>query len=385
MTTTLAERKNSDQRQDMVNAGGAELGTAAEVVRREADGVETRLVEAVRTPFDTLTANSSRTYYQTPSSRAPVTLEDLEAALSPLRRTAVLPTPEVSTDLNQAHRTLEAFFPRIPTTRPAAKWRAKVSGHGLDDMLAQAPRLNGGGATGATLTRGTGLDDPAGALSSSRNTARPPAEVVRQVGEIRLLQDYPAIGEVVAVEIGPSTHSDVCHKCGVHHGEKLYPCAMCRRCGCSHCVPADMRVATYKCPADHEPWAVRDYTEHIKEVEDQWALFEVKRVTVSGRLWGHLLMRAGPAPGTAHEDVVSGTLHFFARDPDDEKERWLDKYLIDTKERHLDMKSVLEMAAPPGRDRPERYELAPAHAIRLRAFAQAALAEESDSDGSDDD
>ena len=133
------------------------------------------------------------------------------------------------------------------------------------------------------------------------------------------------------------------------------------------------------------PKPAADYIEYIKEVEDQWALFEVKRVTGSGRLWGHLLMRAGPAPGTAHEDVASGTLHFFARDPDDAKEQWLDEDLIATKERHLDMKSVLEMAAPPGRDRPERYKLAPAHAIRLRAFAQAALAEESDSDGPDDD
>ena len=92
-------------------------------------------------------------------------------------------------------------------------------------------------------------------------------------------------------------------------------------------------------------------------------------------------MRAGPAPGTAHEDVASGTLHFFARDPDDAKEQRLDRYLTDTKECHLDMKSVLEMAAPPRSDRPERYKLAPAHATRLRAFAEAALAEESDSDG----
>ena len=45
------------------------------------------------------------------------------------------------------------------------------------------------------------------------------------------------------------------------------------------------------------------------------------------------------------------------------------------------MKSVLEIAAPPGRDRPTRYKLVPDHATRLRAFAEEALADDSDSDG----
>ena len=64
-----------------------------------------RLVEAVRTPFDTLTANSSRTYYQTPSSRAPVTLEDLEAALRPLRPTAVLPVKATTMTMSPTRNT----------------------------------------------------------------------------------------------------------------------------------------------------------------------------------------------------------------------------------------------------------------------------------------
>ncbi|WP_295795744.1 copper-translocating P-type ATPase, partial [uncultured Microbacterium sp.] len=217
-----AKRRRGD------HAGGAELGTAAEVVRREADGVETRLVEAVRTPFDTLTANSSRTYYQTPSSRAPVTLEDLEAALSPLRRTAVLPTPEVSTDLNQAHRTLEAFFPRIPTTRPAAKWRAKVSGHGLDDMLAQAPRLNGGGATGATLTRGSDVVggtvtpsccvDPA-LLVPAANASTLRALLELGAKEVSVLRDGPD-GSRVEVKI-PTAELQVGDEFVVRPGEKI--------------------------------------------------------------------------------------------------------------------------------------------------------------------
>ncbi|KAH8068366.1 hypothetical protein JL721_6792 [Aureococcus anophagefferens] len=118
VVTTHAERFNAQQRQ-------AQNGS--------------------RTTWDTRKPGDGKTFYVTPEGGKAVPWEDVDAIVKPLRTAKAAPSAVLGPNLREATRCLLQFFPNVPTLRPGKKY-ANVTPVAPDNMLAQAPRPEGGAA-----------------------------------------------------------------------------------------------------------------------------------------------------------------------------------------------------------------------------------------------